>query len=101
MPPGSPDGKLAPHEVYFVAVAGFTFEFHSLGQTQCAMDYFSQKIRPSSRMPFPAGSMDHWETQRWYDRVPMKLLKEPRRRQVLKALATALAEFLKDRETAG
>jgi hypothetical protein len=86
------DAKLLPRYVFFVEVAGFTFEFHSLAQVRVALEYFSQKVRPSSRIPFPGG-MDHWEAQRCYDQIPMRLLKEPRRVEVVNALTAALEEF--------
>jgi hypothetical protein len=90
----SPDPIILPRSVFFVEAAGFTFEFHSLDQLRAALEYFAQKVRPSSRIPhFPSGSVDHWEGQRWYDRIPMKLLKESRRLRVVKALTEALAHF--------
>ncbi len=98
----SPDQNILPRSVFFVAVAGFTFEFHSLQQIRATIEYFSQKVRPSSRIPeFYSHGIDHWETQRWYDRIPMKLLKEPRRVRVVKALSNALKEFEGGKPTAG
>jgi hypothetical protein len=93
-PDESPDHNILPRSVFFVAVASFTFEFHSLDQIRATIEYFSQKVRPSSRIPkFYSHGIDHWETQRWYERIPMRLLKEPRRLQVVKALTAALEDF--------
>jgi hypothetical protein len=32
----------------------------------------------------------HWEAQRWFERLPMYLLEEPKRRKVVLALRQAL-----------
>jgi hypothetical protein len=32
-----------------------------------------------------------WEVERWFERLPMYLLEEPKRQKVLKALSKALA----------
>src|SRR6266542_7009770 len=91
MPP--PNQKIPPQQMFFVAVAGFTFEFTSLGEIETALRYFSTKVRPTSRWPWPDVGMSHWEAERWFDRIPMKLLKESRRTKVIAALKTALADF--------
>jgi hypothetical protein len=97
-PKQSRDPKLDPQDVYFVKVVGFTFEFHSLEQMRIALGYFSQKVRPSSRIPnFPSDEILHYEAQRWYDRLPMKLLRESSRLQIVKALSAALAMFSGER----
>jgi hypothetical protein len=77
--------------VYFVRVCSFTFEFHSVDQIRACLDYYSQKIHPSSRLD--VGSADSSEMQRWYERLPMHLLEEPKRQKVVKALSLALEEF--------
>src|SRR5262245_10912753 len=73
----SRDEKLDPHCVYFVRTCGFEFEFHSLGQLQVCLDHFSRKIQPTSRIPesqLPNYGGDHSEVQRWFERLPMKLM---------------------------
>jgi hypothetical protein len=92
--PASSDARLDPHPVYFVRVCSFTFEFHSIRQVEACLAYFSQKVRPSSRVPWyePIGG-DHFERQRWYERLPMWLLEEPKRLAVLKSLGRALTAF--------
>lgn len=92
--PRSSDPKFDPHPVYFVRLCAFTFEFHSLGQLEACLAHFSQKVRPSSRVPWyePIGG-DHFERQRWYERLPMWLSEEPKRLAVLKSLGQALASF--------
>jgi len=77
--------------VYFVRVCSFTFEFHSIEQIKASHDYYSQKVHPSSRMDI--GAADSWEMQRWFERLPMYLLEEPKRQRVVKALTSALKEF--------
>ncbi len=85
------DLKIIPHFVYFVSVCSFTFEFHSIGQIKACFDYYSTKIQPSSRISI--GAADHWEVQRWFEKLPMYLLEEPKRQRVIKALKSALVEF--------
>jgi hypothetical protein len=92
----SPKQHIIRPIVFFVEVAGFTFEFHSLREIQIVLAYFSQKVRPSSRSPYPIVGMSHWEAQQWHDRIPGWLLKEPRRIKVVTALSDALREFGKE-----
>lgn len=92
----SPDPTLAPRWVYFVNVCSFTFEFHSFAQIEACLRYYSQKVRPSTRIPWedlPNYGGDHSEAQRWFERLPQWLLKEPKRVKVVKALERALDEF--------
>jgi hypothetical protein len=79
---------LIPYDVYFVTVCFFTFEFHSIEQIEACLEYYSQKIHPSSRVSLDGG--EHWEYQRWFDKLPMYLLEEPKRREVVKALKEAV-----------
>ena len=81
---------LAPW-VYFVRVCSFTFEFHSIEQIKACREYYLEKIHPSSRIDI--GGADSWEVQRWFERLPMYLLEEPKRQRVLKALASAIDQF--------
>lgn len=81
--------------VYFVRVCSFTFEFHSIEQIEACLEYYSQKVHPSSRLSI--GSADHWEVQRWFERLPMYLLEESKRLKVVKALTAALATFTAER----
>ena len=87
-------GKVQTAWVYFVRVCSFTFEFHSKEQIRTCLDYYSSKVRPSSRMSI--GAADHWEAQRWFEHLPMYLLEEPKRLKVVKALVSAIEFF--DRE---
>ena len=74
--------------VLMVHVASFTFHFFSVEQIRDCLAYYSQKIHSSSRVPI--GAADHWEVQRWFERLPMYLLEEPKRVKVVKALERAL-----------
>ena len=90
------DQVLDPRSVYFVRTCSFTFEFHSIAQLSTCLAYFSQKVRPSSLIPWEQlGSYggDQTETQRWFDRLPQWLLKETKRLRVMKALQEALTAF--------
>jgi hypothetical protein len=90
MRPKPPLDNLIVQWVYFVNVCSFTFQFHSIEQIRECLDYFSQKPRPPSRMPLDPPEHD---LQRWYERLPMWLFEEPKRRKVVKALEKALVEF--------
>ena len=83
--------NLLPSWVYFVRVCSFTFEFHSVAQINHCLEYYDRKLQSSSRMNI--GGADHWETQRWFERLPMYLREEPKRKDVVKALAAALEQF--------
>jgi hypothetical protein len=61
--------------------------------------YFQQKIHPSSRVSANNLEADigkdwraqrSWEIERWFERLPMYLLEEPKRQKVVKALGEAL-----------
>ena len=49
-------------------------------------------MHPSSRGHLGSDVL-HDEAQRWYDRLPMRLLAEAKREKVVKALRSALEEF--------
>jgi hypothetical protein len=91
-----PNVSFVPKWVFFVRVCSFTFEFHSLKQIGECLEYYSQKIHPTSRIPWkelPLYGGDQSETQRWYERLPMYLLEEPKRQKVVKALSAAIEQF--------
>ena len=88
------DGGLLPEHVIFVRVARFTFLFLSLEQLRACLAYFERKLHPSSRLPI--GGADHWEVQRWFDRLPRGLMNEHKRPKVVNALRTALEEYERD-----
>lgn len=77
-----------PKNVMLVSVASFTFQFFSTRQLSECLEYYRQKTHPSSRLDVRGGS--HWEFQRWFERLPMYLLEEPKREKVVKALTEAL-----------
>lgn len=92
----SADARLDPRQVYFVRVCRFTFEFHTVAQIDVCRAFFSQKIRPSSRVPWDElkhWGGDTWECQRWFDKLPQWLLKESKRLRVVKALERARDTF--------
>jgi len=72
-----------------VTVAGFTFRFISVEQIQDCLSYYERKIHPSSRLAICGG--DHWESERWFERLPMYLLEDAKRIKVVKALQKALS----------
>jgi hypothetical protein len=82
---------LLRRKVYFVRVCSFTFEFHSIQQIQACLGYYGRKIQPSSRVDI--GGADHWECERWFERLPLFLREEPKRQKVVKALRDAVKKF--------
>lgn len=92
--------SLVPHEVILVEVASFTFRFSTTKQLQECIRYYEQKTRASSRLSATTIAADigpdwrelrSWEVERWFERLPMYLLEQPKRQKVLKALHKALA----------
>jgi hypothetical protein len=96
------DGKanLIPQHVIVVQVASFTFRFGTIKQLRECIEYYKQKTHPSSRIAASTIAEElgqdwreqrGWEVERWFERLPMYLLEEPKRQKVLKALSEALA----------
>jgi hypothetical protein len=94
-------GNLAPRYVMHVYVVSFRFTFHSMEQLRACADYYSRRTHPTSRLPERllaedfGGDWKKWkgwpgEAERWFERLPMYLLEEPKRKKVMKALADAL-----------
>jgi hypothetical protein len=91
--------SLIPHDVIVVRVASFTFRFRTIKQLQDCIRYYEKKTRPSSRVASKIiaaqlgedwRELRGWEVERWFERLPMFLLEEPKRQKVLKALSKAL-----------
>jgi hypothetical protein len=76
---------------YFVAVAGFTFEFVSVEQVRECLSFFEKRIHQSSRAPIFEPEKGEWEA--WHERLPATILKGSKRGRVIKALRAALVEF--------
>jgi hypothetical protein len=92
--------NLAPRNLIVVRVAAFAFKFENAEQLRACLKYYEQKTRPSSRIAEKALVADlgedwrqlrGWEVERWFERLPMYLLEEPKRQKVLKALSKTLA----------
>ena len=84
--------------IYSVEVCGFRFVFFSLEMLREYLGFFSHKILPSSRnyggssySRGPAASVGDGQTR--FERLPLRLRKEPRRQQVVTALDRALRDF--------
>ena len=90
LPVDSPRSNLEDRLVYFVAVAGFTFQFVNIDQLRDCLKWFRDKIHPSSRTPDV--ELEHY-WQRWYERLPKGITKEPNRQKVVAALERALTDF--------
>ena len=96
------DGKasLAPQHVIVVRVASFSFRFDTVERLRECIEYYQKKTRPSGRISAKVlnaelganwRALRGWDVQRWFERLPMYLLEEPKRQKVLKALSAALA----------
>ena len=92
--------NLAPREVILVRVASFTFRFTTKTQLRECIEYYERKTHPSSRISARIIASDigpdwqelrSWQVERWFERLPMYLLEEPKRQKVLKALRKTLA----------
>jgi len=82
---------LERHNVLLVNVCDFTFEFHNREQLQACLVFYTKKHHPSSRLPVSSGQFggDQWETQRWFERLPLYLREKAKRVQVVAALEDA------------
>lgn len=89
----TPKDALIPKWAYFVHAGGFTFSFLQLRHLEIAAEYFSRPLKPASRTKDGIGAADHWEVQRWYDRLPKGLERKDRRAKIAKAMKAALSEL--------
>jgi hypothetical protein len=94
VPVARPADNLRSSYVYFVTVCGFTFQFLSLDQIRECLDFFSEKIHPSSR--FRSSPLSHWY-HAWHERLPQTLFEEAKRSRVIKALEWAMLAFASER----
>src|SRR5580693_10146938 len=92
--------SLAPRHVIVVRVASFAFRFETVERLRECIEYYEKKTRPSSRIPAKVLAAElgenwrvlrGWDVERWFERLPMYLLEEPKRQKVLKALTKALS----------
>jgi hypothetical protein len=87
---------LIPHDIVFVSVCSFTFRFDSKEQLERVLDYYEQKVVPTSRESESVWGLrggDHGEAERWFERLPLFLREEPKRLKVVKALRDAANTF--------
>jgi hypothetical protein len=94
------EASLTPQHVIVVRVASFVFRFETVERLRECIKYYEKKTRPSSRIAAKTLTADlgkdwrklrGWDVERWFERLPMYLLEEPKRQKVLKALSSALA----------
>jgi hypothetical protein len=89
---------ISSHRVLFVRVCGFTFRFHTTEELIACLEFYEQKLHPSSRSAEAAAAVAdetvgwRWHVERWYERLPLYLREEPKREQVVAALAKALRQ---------
>jgi hypothetical protein len=88
-------GRLVPYKVCSVEVCGFQFLFHSVVQIDLCLDYYRREHHPSSRLPVYTENLggDHYETQRWFEKLPQYLLESSKRAKVVAALERARSEY--------
>jgi hypothetical protein len=91
--------SLIPRHAIVVYVASFKFGFGNLEQLKACIEYYSHKTHSTSRIPAKDLAADFgedwrelrgWDIPRWFERLPMYLMEEPKRKKVLKALQEAL-----------
>ena len=89
-------GGLAPYKVCAIDVCGFRFFFHSVMQLELCIEYYSKSIQPCGRLPVYRENYggDHWETQRWFEQLPLYLFEKSKRPKVVTALERGLIEYL-------
>lgn len=85
-----PRDRLIEKWVFFVDVASFTFQFHSLEQLRQCHEFFTHKIHPTSRRPDVR--LEHY-WQQWFEKLPQWLFEESRRVKVIAALERAAEDF--------
>jgi len=92
--------NLIKQELICVNVCSFTFRFVTKEEIADYIEYYERTTHPSSRIPAKTIAADigpdwrelrSWEVERWFERLPMHLLEEPKRQKVLKALHKTLA----------
>ncbi len=101
---------IVPGWLYYVQVCGFTFRFNSLEQVEEYLNYYRQKIHPSSadgagreiriysktkhgEQAWMLSPNAHDERQSRFDELPLYLREEPKRLKVVKALERALKQW--------
>jgi hypothetical protein len=91
--------SLLPQEDIRVRVAFFAFIFSSIAELRSCLNYYMQRTHPSSRVPAKElarqlgpdwRTQRSWEVERWFERLPMYLLEEPKRQKVVAALSKTL-----------
>jgi len=96
---GAQNPTLLPRQDIMIRVASFTFRFVSIEHLRDCLAYFQQKTHATSRVPAKQLAADlgedwrawrSWEVERWFERLPMYLLEEPKRQKVVQALSKAL-----------
>jgi len=85
--------NILPFETLHVRVCSFTFRFETIEELRECLAYFDRKVRPSSRVPLTEIRKircGRWCSERWFERLPMYLLEEPKRKKVVTSLKDAL-----------
>jgi hypothetical protein len=90
----APAAKLIPHWVYFVLAPNCLLQFVTEQEIQTAREYFSRKIHPARRDVHPPHE-HYW--QRWFERLPAGVHREPSRIRMLRALDALLRDISRDK----
>src|SRR6266550_3449796 len=84
------EASLVPEHVIVVRVASFVFRFESVERLRECIKYYEKKTRPSSRIAARTLAAElgedwreqrGWEVERWFERLPMYLLEDPKRQK--------------------
>jgi hypothetical protein len=83
---------LVTRDFICVNVCSFTFRFENEDEIRKYIAFFEKKTHPSSRRDIPEeiDSFFRWHSQRWYERLPMYLQEEAKKKRVLAALRKAI-----------
>ena len=94
----SEGSRLQRRRVVFVRVAGFTFRFDTFDQLRLCLNFYRRRLHPSRRSRAVAAALaagqSRWCLERWYERLPLYLREEPKRRKVVAALEKAMCREL-------
>jgi hypothetical protein len=94
IPVEAPADNLITRWVYFIQTTDCTLQFVSVEQIHTARDYFSVRIH-AARREWNNGLEHYW--QRWFERLPPGVHREPARVRILSALDRLLYDVSSDK----
>ncbi len=86
--------NLIPRWIYFIQTPNCILQFVEVAQIHTAREYFSKKIHPARR-GLDNGLEHYW--QRWFERLPPGVHREPSRLRILHALDRLIQDIHSDK----